>query len=210
LIGIYQIRNIKNNKVYIGSSIDIEKRWRSHRSNLDRNEHHSQKLQGDWNKYGDEYFIFEILEEIKEENIELSRHELYVIEQKYLDRYKPHLTGYNMSPYSGSLKKYELNKNKQLNKFRAKGNIRKIGNSLGVLLPVRFMKYMNLSNGSAVHINYKDGKIIIGTEIMESEEINEDQKKHKEKEIKELEEKTYSNAMVHIREYLESNFKPKL
>ena len=31
-IGIYKIQNLKNNKVYIGQSMDIEKRWKQQRN----------------------------------------------------------------------------------------------------------------------------------------------------------------------------------
>jgi len=36
MIGIYAIRNTQNSKMYIGESIDIEKRWKSHQEDLDR------------------------------------------------------------------------------------------------------------------------------------------------------------------------------
>ena len=34
MIGIYQILNKKTNDFYIGSSIDIEKRWKTHQRDL--------------------------------------------------------------------------------------------------------------------------------------------------------------------------------
>ena len=34
MIGIYAIRNTKNNKMYIGESIDIEQRWKVHKDNI--------------------------------------------------------------------------------------------------------------------------------------------------------------------------------
>lgn len=61
--GIYKITNIENNKVYIGSSKDIYQRWTRHRSDLSKNKHHSIHLQRAWNKFGENKFIFEILEE---------------------------------------------------------------------------------------------------------------------------------------------------
>lgn len=61
LSGIYRIRNIKNGKCYIGSSVDVYRRWGSHKSLLRRGKHHSVHLQNAWNKYGEEFFTFEIL-----------------------------------------------------------------------------------------------------------------------------------------------------
>lgn len=65
-LGIYQIRNVENNWRYIGQSIDILSRWKNHRSALLNNKHSNLLLQYDWNKYGEEVFIFEILEAVKE------------------------------------------------------------------------------------------------------------------------------------------------
>lgn len=62
MIGIYQIKNNINNKLYIGSSCNIEKRFLAHKNLLKRNKHHSIHLQNAWNKYGEENFTFDILE----------------------------------------------------------------------------------------------------------------------------------------------------
>ena len=41
MIGVYAIRNTQNGKMYIGESIDIEKRWKNHQEDLDNGNHHS-------------------------------------------------------------------------------------------------------------------------------------------------------------------------
>lgn len=97
-IGIYQIRNIINNKVYIGSSIHIIKRFREHKNLLKRERHHSLHLQNAWNEYGEQNFIFEILEEVGEENL------LFEREQYWMDKnmsYKQE-NGYNINQYAES------------------------------------------------------------------------------------------------------------
>lgn len=76
---IYRILNIKNTKSYIGSAIDFNRRKRRHLNLLRNNNHHSFKLQNSFNKYGEENFIFEILEIVTDiENI-------IKIEQKWID-----------------------------------------------------------------------------------------------------------------------------
>lgn len=60
--GIYKITNIKNNKVYIGESNNVEKRWEQHLLDLRENNHHNYKLQNDWNAFGEDFFKFEVLE----------------------------------------------------------------------------------------------------------------------------------------------------
>ena len=56
--GIYKIKNKQNNKVYIGSTIVIRKRWRDHKWYLKENKHHNSHLQSSYNKYGLENFEF--------------------------------------------------------------------------------------------------------------------------------------------------------
>ena len=60
--GIYCIENTKSNKKYIGQSVNIEDRWRRHISELNNGTHHNSHLQNVWNKYGEDYFKFYVLE----------------------------------------------------------------------------------------------------------------------------------------------------
>lgn len=61
ICGIYQIRNIINNKKIIGLSKNIYKRWEHHKYHLKRNIHDNPYLQSAWNKYGENNFTFEII-----------------------------------------------------------------------------------------------------------------------------------------------------
>jgi len=58
---IYKIENIKNNKKYIGSTINFEKRKKYHLWELRNNRHHSIILQRAWNKYKEHNFIIKII-----------------------------------------------------------------------------------------------------------------------------------------------------
>jgi len=96
--GIYKIINIINNKIYIGSAVNIYIRWKSHIQLLQNNKHHSIYLQNSWNKYGGGNFKFEIIEYIEDKNKLIER------EQFYLDTYNSYnpLFGYNESPTAKS------------------------------------------------------------------------------------------------------------
>lgn len=90
IIGIYKIININNKKVYIGSSNNIENRWKQHLYELKNNCHHSVKLQNSYNKTKDKsVFQFEIVEVVDDLSI------LHTREQYYIDLYDAYNKGYN-------------------------------------------------------------------------------------------------------------------
>lgn len=61
--GVYKISSISNpNRIYIGSSIDIKKRFGTHKCDLKRNKHHSTTLQRHYDKYSLDDLLFEIIE----------------------------------------------------------------------------------------------------------------------------------------------------
>lgn len=60
--GIYKITNLINNKVYIGQSININKRIWTHKYELKNNKHDNIYLQNSFNKYGINDFNFSIIE----------------------------------------------------------------------------------------------------------------------------------------------------
>ncbi len=80
--GIYEIVNLADGKAtaYVGSSQDIEYRWGNHRSALRGGRHDNPRLQNAWNKYGEDAFVFSVLEEVGGDM-------LLIIEQEYLDDY---------------------------------------------------------------------------------------------------------------------------
>lgn len=83
ITGIYKITCLSNNKIYIGSANNIYKRWNEHIWELNNQKHDNKHLQDAWNKYGEENFVFEIIEECNKD-IKLDR------EQYYLDLYEPY------------------------------------------------------------------------------------------------------------------------
>lgn len=104
MTGIYIIRNIVNNKVYIGQSIDIERRWKEHKRKYQyENERKNSYLYNAIYKYGIESFSFDILEECDKDK--LNEREIYYI-QKYEST--NHNKGYNISS-GGNLNAHLLN-----------------------------------------------------------------------------------------------------
>lgn len=92
--GIYQIRNTINGKIYVGSSVNLRKRKNGHLSTLRRGIHSSTHLQRAFNKYGEEAFVFEVLE-LCDVN-ELEDRETFWIKEKNANN---HDYGYNSRIY---------------------------------------------------------------------------------------------------------------
>ena len=60
--GVYQIKNLVNGKVYIGSTItSFIYRWRQHNSKLKMGKHENVHLQSSYIKYGDSNFEYTVL-----------------------------------------------------------------------------------------------------------------------------------------------------
>ena len=94
--GIYQIRNLVNDKVYVGSAVNLHRRKREHFTRLENNKHPNIKLQRAYNKYGSNNFIFEVIEIVDNKEFILSR------EQYYIDHLNVVNEGYNINPTAGS------------------------------------------------------------------------------------------------------------
>jgi len=79
--GIYKITNKQNGRRYFGSAKEFKRRWNQHANSLRRGKHQNKFLQADFNKCGEEAFLFEVLEVMngtKEER--LLREEVYLKE----------------------------------------------------------------------------------------------------------------------------------
>lgn len=97
--GIYCITNIKNGKVYIGSTTStFQDRWGTHIRKLRTSTHPNQHLQNAFNLYSEDSFIFSIVEFIKENEVILEREKYYIEEYNSYNRE----VGYNIErdPYN--------------------------------------------------------------------------------------------------------------
>lgn len=92
--GIYMIKNKINNKVYIGQSVDIERRWEAHKWRCVNDDKHLY-LYNAINKYGIENFSFDVVELCDRD--ELNEKEIYYIKKYHSYIYDEKPNGYNMT-----------------------------------------------------------------------------------------------------------------
>lgn len=94
--GVYMIKNNINDKMYIGSSVDIMSRYKyGHLYRLRSNKHYNPKLQNAFNKYGESYFELHIIELCDVE-------ELMRKEKDYILKFNSHKIGYNITEETDS------------------------------------------------------------------------------------------------------------
>lgn len=100
-MGVYQVKNLRNNKVLIGSGMNLPGKLNSLRFQLKTNRHPNKQLQTDWNEQGAELFVFTILETLSPERIPQSdwRNALEALEEKWTNEVQPYgLRGYHKEP----------------------------------------------------------------------------------------------------------------
>lgn len=89
MIGIYKITNTKNEKSYVGQSLNIEERWKQHKQAIqtsDKSWYPLARKESD----GIDDFTFEVLQQCKAE-------ELDELEDYWVDYYKSYVNGYNQT-----------------------------------------------------------------------------------------------------------------
>jgi predicted transcriptional regulator len=90
--GVFKIENKVNGKVLLGSSLNLHGPLNRYRFELQTGMHHHKELQNDWNQYGPDNFLFEVVETVKRKddpnfNIE---DELTLLEQIWLEKLQPY------------------------------------------------------------------------------------------------------------------------
>lgn len=93
LTGIYKIQSkINPDRIYIGSSVNIDRRWKDHLKLLRKKKHHSPQMQKHFNKYGITDLEFSVIFECNNES-------LIIMEQQFLENCNPY---FNTSSIAGS------------------------------------------------------------------------------------------------------------
>jgi group I intron endonuclease len=118
MVGIYKIQCKIDNKVYIGYSSNITKRFVLHKYKLNKSMHENSYLQNAWQKHGQDNFSFIILEECLLDQC-IDREDYYVKEYKSYHR----RFGYNLAITGvgniGKMPKHIIEKSKKVRRENA-------------------------------------------------------------------------------------------
>lgn len=90
-MGIFQVINRKENKIYLQTSPDLDKAFNADIFKLNAGMHPNKDLQNDWNDLGSDSFEFEILDELKLNETETPDQIINDL-QELLDIYKNEMT----------------------------------------------------------------------------------------------------------------------
>ena len=80
--GVYKITNTATGDFYIGSSKNVKRRWKDHKCPSTWNERPNNPMYQDMKRYGLDYFVFEILEEVEPKQLKET-------EQQFIETLKP-------------------------------------------------------------------------------------------------------------------------
>lgn len=91
-MGIFEIKNLVNGKVFIGSTNNLDVVHNRHMFQLKQGGHPNKELQQDYNRYGPENFTFSTLEELEPVDDLSSNYaeDLEVLEALWLEKLQPY------------------------------------------------------------------------------------------------------------------------
>lgn len=81
---IYIIHNTVSDTVYVGQSLNYERRWKSHKFDLRNNKHNNKHMQHAWDKYGESSFEFDNIEDIYRDDIITLKEDLTSYEESWI------------------------------------------------------------------------------------------------------------------------------
>lgn len=131
--GVYSIINMVTGTEYIGATTQpIKARWKNHRGELISNRHRNKWLQVDWNRYGEQAFIFVVIEVVKDQDA------VFVREQYWQDRGYDRAKRYN--PPNRPTEKQRLYHHVDISRLLEETRERAAAEVLGTLLGAGAMK----------------------------------------------------------------------
>jgi len=155
------IINDTTKKFYIGSAVNMIKRFTQHRDDLRKNKHDNSYLQRAWLKYGEADFRFVKLQLVEKEN-------LVNLEQSWLNWTKccERNVGYNLRPNANSNLGHKFSTEARAN--MAKAQLGKTHHRANILIAIKFNTGKQLSAERRTNIS----KGLTGRKFTEQHKLN--------------------------------------
>jgi len=99
--GVYRITNTSNGKILVGKGINVRGILNSQQAQLQFGSHRNRDLQQDYNQFGADRFIFEVIDRLEttDRTQERLREDLAALEELWLEKLQPYgERGYNARP----------------------------------------------------------------------------------------------------------------
>lgn len=98
-MGVYQIKNRQNGKIYIGSFPNLKNKWLTLQSQLNMGMFANPQLQKDWKELGGDSFTYEVLEQKEIKDVSDKRWALKQMLKPWMEKLQPYgEKGYNKLP----------------------------------------------------------------------------------------------------------------
>ena len=113
-MGVFQIRNLLNERIFVAAGVDLQGVINRHRSELEAGGHMNKALQSDWTEFGSRSFAFEVLDQMLPGNDARQdpRKDLASLKELWLEKLQPYgERGYN---------ERELNREEKLQQIAAR------------------------------------------------------------------------------------------
>jgi hypothetical protein len=146
---IYKIVNADNSKLYVGSCVGHYLRKGQHWYKLRKGTHDNNHLQSAWNMYGEDSFVFEVIEYVDNVNELIEREQYWIDSLKVCNRTK----GYNKAPRAGSNLGLKMSEESKAKMSKAKK---------GVKQDPEVVKRRALSNSKKVDCYDVVGDLVMG------------------------------------------------
>lgn len=145
--GIYKIKCIPSNKIYIGQSIDVNSRLNTHLNDLKNNNHCNTEMQDDFNTYGAVNFEFKVIASCEPEV-------LNCLEKYYIEKYCDLNRSYNMKAGGAKNRQENLLTIDEYKKIEEFKSINKI--YISQLEPILFLAQNIFESGLYTHKKYNE------------------------------------------------------
>ncbi len=119
-MGVYQIRNLVNEKVLVASSLNLLGIFNRAKLQLEMGSHPNKSLQAEWKQFGSGSFAFEILDEVEAREAAGYdyRQDLAFLEELWMEKLEPYgEQGYNEKRKSREEKLQQIAANNQTNRL---------------------------------------------------------------------------------------------